>query len=29
MFYQNPALVEKAGQLAKNLREQNPGLGVD
>jgi tetratricopeptide (TPR) repeat protein len=29
MFYQNPALVEKAGQLAKNLRDQNPGVGVD
>ena len=29
MFYQNPALVEKARQLAKNLREQNPGVGVD
>jgi tetratricopeptide (TPR) repeat protein len=29
MFYQNPALVEKAGQLAGKLREQNPGLGVD
>jgi tetratricopeptide (TPR) repeat protein len=29
MFYQNPALAEQADQLAKNLREQNPGLGVD
>lgn len=29
MFYQNPALVEKADQLAKNLRDQNPGVGVD
>ena len=29
MFYQNPALVEQAGQLVKNLRAQNPGLGVD
>jgi tetratricopeptide (TPR) repeat protein len=29
MFYQNPALVDQADQLAKNLRDQNPGLGVD
>lgn len=29
MFYQNPALVEQADQLAKSLREQNPGLGID
>jgi tetratricopeptide (TPR) repeat protein len=29
MFYQNSALVEKARQLAKNLRDQNPGVGVD
>jgi tetratricopeptide (TPR) repeat protein len=29
MFYQNPALAEQADQLAKKLREQNPGLGVD
>ncbi|MCE0497132.1 MAG: hypothetical protein LV481_04210 [Methylacidiphilales bacterium] len=29
MFYQNPTLVEKARQLAKNLRDQNPGVGVD
>lgn len=29
MFYQNPALAEQADQLARNLREQNPGLGVD
>jgi len=29
MFYQNPALVEQADQAAKNLRDQNPGLGVD
>ncbi len=29
MFYQNPALVAQADQLAKNLRAQNPGVGVD
>jgi len=29
MFYQNPALVEKARQFVKNLRDQNPGVGVD
>ena len=29
MFYQNPALVEQADQMAKSLRDQNPGLGVD
>ena len=29
MFYQNPALVDQADQLAKNLRDHNPGLGVE
>jgi tetratricopeptide (TPR) repeat protein len=29
MFYQNPALVAQADQLASALRRQNPGLGVD
>jgi tetratricopeptide (TPR) repeat protein len=29
MFYQNPALVAQADQLASALRQQNPGLGVD
>jgi tetratricopeptide (TPR) repeat protein len=29
MFYQNPTLVDQADQLAKNLRDQNPGLGVE
>lgn len=29
IFYQNPVLVEQAGQLAKALRDQNPGLSVD
>jgi tetratricopeptide (TPR) repeat protein len=29
IFYQNPAFVEQAGQLAKALRDQNPGLSVD
>jgi tetratricopeptide (TPR) repeat protein len=29
MFYQNPALVKQADQLATNLRDQNPGLGID
>jgi hypothetical protein len=29
MFYQNPALVQQAQQLAQNLRTQNPGVGVD
>ncbi len=29
MFYQNAALAEQADQAAKNLREQNPGPGVD
>jgi tetratricopeptide (TPR) repeat protein len=29
MFYQNPALVAQAEQLASALRQQNPGLGVD
>jgi tetratricopeptide (TPR) repeat protein len=29
MFYQNPALVTQADQLAEALRAQNPGLAVD
>jgi tetratricopeptide (TPR) repeat protein len=29
MFYQNPNLVDQADQLAKNLRDHNPGLGVE
>lgn len=29
MFYQNPVLVDHAEQLAKALRDQNPGLGVE
>lgn len=29
MFYQNPALVTQAEQLVKNLRDQNPGIGVE
>jgi len=29
MFYQNPNLVDQANQLAKNLREHNPGLGIE
>jgi len=29
MFYQNPALVDQADQLAKSLRDRSPGLGVD
>ncbi|MCE0522710.1 MAG: tetratricopeptide repeat protein [Methylacidiphilales bacterium] len=29
MFYQNPALVAQADQLATTLRDQNPGLGVE
>jgi tetratricopeptide (TPR) repeat protein len=28
MYYQNPALADKANQLAKKLRDENPGLGV-
>jgi tetratricopeptide (TPR) repeat protein len=29
MYYQNPNLVEQADQLAKNLRDHNPGVGVE
>jgi len=29
MFYQNPTLADQADQLAKSLRDQNPGLGVE
>jgi tetratricopeptide (TPR) repeat protein len=29
MYYQNPALADQADQLAKALRDKNPGLGVD
>ncbi len=29
MFYQNPDLAQQAEQLARNLRDQNPGLGVE
>jgi tetratricopeptide (TPR) repeat protein len=29
MFYQNPNLVDQADQLARNLRDQNPGLGIE
>ncbi|HEV3271400.1 MAG TPA: hypothetical protein VGZ93_04380 [Candidatus Methylacidiphilales bacterium] len=29
MFYQNPGLVAQANQLAKNLRDQNPGIGIE
>jgi len=28
LYYQNPALADQAGQLAKKLRDANPGLGV-
>jgi len=28
MYYQNPALSDQASQLAKKLRDANPGLGV-
>jgi tetratricopeptide (TPR) repeat protein len=29
MFYQNAALADQADQLAKNLKDKNPGLGID
>jgi tetratricopeptide (TPR) repeat protein len=29
MYYQNPNLVDQADQLAKSLRENNPGVGVE
>jgi tetratricopeptide (TPR) repeat protein len=29
MFYQNPALVAQAEQLAASLRDRNPGLGIE
>jgi len=29
MFYQNPAMVAQAEQLAQALRDQNPGLGIE
>ena len=29
MFYQNPNLVDQADQLAKNLRDHNPGIGIE
>ena len=29
MFYQNPNFVDQADQLAKRLRDHNPGLGVE
>ena len=29
MFYQNTTLADQADQLARKLRDQNPGLGVD
>ena len=29
MFYQNPNLVAEAEQLAKTLRDQNPGIGIE
>jgi tetratricopeptide (TPR) repeat protein len=29
MFYQNPVLVDQADQFAKNLRDQNPGIGIE
>jgi len=29
MFYQNPLLVDQADQFAKNLRDQNPGIGIE
>jgi tetratricopeptide (TPR) repeat protein len=29
MFYQNPALAQQADLLAKNLRDHNPGIGID
>lgn len=29
MYYQNPNLVAQADQLAKNLRDRNPGVGVE
>jgi tetratricopeptide (TPR) repeat protein len=29
MFYQNPNLVDQADQLAKTLRDHNPGIGVE
>jgi len=29
MYYQNPSLVIQANQLTRNLREHNPGLGIE
>jgi tetratricopeptide (TPR) repeat protein len=29
MFYQNPALVDQADQLAKDLRDHHPGIGIE
>jgi tetratricopeptide (TPR) repeat protein len=29
MFYQNPALADQADQFVKNLRDHNPGIGVN
>jgi tetratricopeptide (TPR) repeat protein len=29
MFYQNPVLVDEAAQRAHNLRDHNPGLGIE
>jgi tetratricopeptide (TPR) repeat protein len=29
MFYQNTMLADQADQLAKNLKDQNPGLGIE
>jgi tetratricopeptide (TPR) repeat protein len=29
MFYQNPNLADQADQLAKNLRDHNPGIGIE
>jgi tetratricopeptide (TPR) repeat protein len=29
MFYQNPVLVDQADQFVKNLRDQNPGIGIE
>jgi hypothetical protein len=29
MLYQDAALADQADQLAKNLRDQNPGLGIE
>jgi tetratricopeptide (TPR) repeat protein len=29
MYYQNPHLVDQAQQLAKNLRDHNPGIGIE